>query len=433
MLTIDHIRDSLNGVDHRYSRYVTTLQWTVGQLTSVPSYLLPPPQGDEGYAALNRLGKRATSIGPRVYEQIRDGTIGHVNWGGGNEGDIDQRLEQIDLEDLAEKLFERAAVSGLIAGIVSGQADALSIRRLGGYVEPITDEYDYDIVRGVAQVTAELERIQGSTSYNIRVFDFETGTVREWLKVTDPHALKEDAEPVPALMPRIHVLQTGPDGLPVGAFARALPLFQSEWASQVRGDRVEESTGFPQAVVKGEVHGADQRGPTQIIEVSEGGDYKYVIPGDLSQIHEHHDRKLERIREDMRLPGGALGGQTPSGEALREASAKFTQQCQRYADALESVINDLVNDYARAAGISAAPTVTVEINRDYEREAHIESIRDLFKDKLIPLAVAVREISPYIGTMTSEDVEAFINGTRPAPDLEALPPAPVVGEPQTDD
>ena len=433
MLTIDHIRDSLNGVDHRYSRYVTTLQWTVGQLTSVPSYLLPPPQGDEGYAALNRLGKRATSIGPRVYEQIRDGTIGHVNWGGDNEGDIDQRLEQIDLEDLAEKLFERAAVSGLIAGIVSGQADALSIRRLGGYVEPITDEYDYDIVRGVAQVTAELERIQGSTSYNIRVFDFETGTVREWLKVTDPHALKEDAEPVPALMPRIHVLQTGPDGLPVGAFARALPLFQSEWASQVRGDRVEESTGFPQAVVKGEVHGADQRGPTQIIEVSEGGDYKYVIPGDLSQIHEHHDRKLERIREDMRLPGGSLGGQTPSGEALREASAKFTQQCHRYAQALEGVINDLVIDYARAAGIRAAPTVTVEINRDYEREAHIESIRDLFKDKLIPLAVAVREISPYIGTMTSEDVEAFINGATPEPDLQALPPAPVVGEPQTDD
>lgn len=413
MLTLDHIRDSLNGVAHRYSNYVTTLQWSIGTLTQVPAHLLPPPQGDEGHQALNRLGKRATSIGPRLYEHIRDGTIGAVNWGGDNQDSIDARLESIDLDDLAEKLFERAAISGLIAGIVSGEGPTLGIRRLGGYVEPITDEYDYDIVKGIAQVTAELERVQGGTSYNIRVFDFETGTVKEWTRVTDPNALRQDVEAVPALMPRIHVLQTGPDGLPVGAFTRALPLFQSEWASQVRGDRVEESTGFPQAVIKGEVHGAEQRGPTQIIEVSEGGDYKYVIPGDLGQIHEHHDRKLTRIQEDLRLPGNMLGGQTPSGEALREAAAKFTQQCQRYAGAIERVMNDLVTDYALALGISEPPRVSLEINRDYERAMHIESIRELYGDGLIPFSVAVREISPYVGTMTNKEVEAFILTREP--------------------
>lgn len=408
MITVETIKASLDDASTRYDRYAEALKWTVGELDKVPAYLLPPAVGDAGQDALLRLGRRATSAGPRAFQHIRDGTIGEVNWGG-DDPQVDKALEALDRGGLAERLFERAAVGGMMVGIVAeSETGDLTIRRLGGYVEPITDPYDYDIVRGIAQVTHDTKE-RGDVRYRVRVYDLTSGTVREWRKLTKPNGMMADAEAVPVpFLPRFRIMQAGPSGLPVGDLQRALPLIQSEWASQVRGDRTEEATGFPQAVIKGEVlSGVEKRGPTNIIEMSPEGDFKFVIPGDLEPMHRHHDRKLERLREELRLPGGSLGAQTPSGEALREAATKFVQMCSRYAEALSGVMTELMADYAVAIGATPVEVV-VSINREYEKAIKVDLVIELWSNGLIPLEAAVREIHPFIPTMSSKELEAFI-------------------------
>lgn len=410
MIALDTIKDSLAGSGDRYSAYALALEWTVDRLRDIPRYLLPPVEGEAGEAALQRLGRRATSAGPRAFKHIRDGSIGEVNWGG-NDDELDEALTKLHLNALARRLFERAAIGGIMVGIVATPDGGMpTIRRLGGYVEPITDPYDYDFVRGIAQVTiARAAGLAGDLKYRVRVYDLEDSTVREWTGLSRPEGMKTDVEAVAVeYLPRYRIMQTGADGIPVGDFQTALPLIQSEWASQVRGDRVEEATGFPQALIRGEVlSGVDKRGPTNIIEMSPEGDFRFVIPGDLAPMHEHHDRKLERLQNDLRLPGGSLGAQTPSGEALREAAVKYVQMCGTYADAMEGLLNELVSDFARATG-SRPAAISVDINREYEKAVKIEGIISLYDHGLIPHAVAVREIHPFVATMTSEEVEAFV-------------------------
>ena len=420
MVAVETIRESLSGAAVRYERYGEVIEWTVGELSEVPAYLLPPPEGEAGQKALTRLGRRAISSGPRCLQHIRDGVLGNVNWGG-QDDELDAGLEDVDLDVLAERLFERAATSGFMVGVVAIPEDegdnAPTIRRLGGYVEPITDPYDYDVVRAIAQIT------HAGNKWRVRVYDVNEPILREWTNLSSLGDIKEDAEPqaIP-YPPRYRVLQAGANGLPVGDLGRALPLIQSEWASQVRGDRAEEATGFPQGVLKGEVlSGVDKRGPTSIIEVSDGGDFKFVLPGDLGPMHTHHQMKLRRLQEELRLPSGSLGTQTPSGEALREAASKFVQMVTRYAGALAGLLTELVEDYADAISARATP-VSVDINREYEKGLKIEGIINLFEHDLIPHAVAVREVHPFVPTMTSAEVEAFL--ARRGSDLLVAPMLP---------
>ena len=407
MIDVSVINGNLAGAGTRYRAYGQTLEWCVGRLSRIPRFLLPPPQGEEGEAALQRLAGRAISTGPRCFQHIRDGVLGGVNWGGDNPT-LDRGLERIDLDALAERLFERGAVSGIMVGIVAEpEGRDPTIRRLGGYVEPINDPYDYDHTLGIAQIT----RVSDNR-YRVRVYETEENLVREWPSVQDLGSLVA-VEPVEVpYPPRYRILQVGHDGLPSGDLYRVLPLIQSEWASQVRGDRTEEATGFPQAVISGEVlSGVEKRGPTNIIEMSADGQFKFVTPGDLAPMHAHHQMKLERLREELRLPGGSLGTQTPSGEALREAATKFVQMITRYARALQGLVDDLVEDYADAVGARPVP-ITIDINREYEKVAKIESIIKLWDAGLIPHAAAVREIHPFVGSMTSEEVEEFIASQR---------------------
>lgn len=430
MLDFEYIRASLDGVAARYDAYLDALKWSVGPMTDIPRELLPRPEGDAGEQALNRLARMAVSAGPTLLQQIRDGVIGDVNWGG-DSNQLDKRLEELDLDVLAEKLLERGLVGGFMCGIVAQVSPGqYVIRRLGGYVEPITDEFDYDTVRGIAQVMRERPR-NGQSRYTVRAYDLETSTLREWRDVTSPDQMRNDVEPMALeFVPRFVVLQVGADGLPVGDMQRALPLIKAEWASQVRGDRVEEATGFPQAVVKGDVlSGVDKRGPTNIIEISADGDYKFVLPGDLSQIHEHHDRKVERLYSTLRLPAGSLGGQTPSGEALREAAVKFVQMCSRYASSLSTLMTDLTADLAMAHGLEPVP-VTVSIDREVARELEINTVLSLWNAELISFGAAVRAISVHVPTWPAAEVEAFIRSKTEWSEATAVRDAVANREPE---
>jgi len=156
------------------------------------------------------------------------------------------------------------------------------------------------------------------------------------------------------------------------------------------------------------VLGTDKRGPTRVVEVDLAGDVAYLLPGDLTQMHAHHDRKLERLREDLSLPGGALGTQTPSGEALREANQKFIASSRAYATAVQSILSNSLGDYLGLNGVSEETPVSVDINREFEKEQRVRFVVELYREGLLPLDAAVRSVSVYLPDWSDEMVEAFI-------------------------
>lgn len=425
-IDLQMMRDRLRGITLRSEHYYDVLQWMTGGFASSYNFaaLLPPIEGEEGSRAYNRLKRLAQSLGPRAYRVKRNGTLGSLNWGEGG-GDIDARLESLNLMGLANRLLERGMAQGIMAGIVAERAimdeqgillgsGDIMISRLGGYVEPLTDAYDYDLVAGLIQIEQLSEIINVQRYYRVRLYDFEQQTLTEWSRVTDPSAISSSGVIFDnAPMPRYVVLETAPDGLPIGEFDNALPTLQSEWASQVRADRVEESAAFPLLTISGEAVGASRRGVTRVIELAADGDAKYLLPGDMSQIHKHQDRKRARLRDDLSLPGEFMGADTPSGEALREARMAFTASCAMYAGALSTLLTELVADYAELVGLANPPNIAVDINRDVERESRSELILELYREGLVPRDEVVRAMSYYLPTWRAEDVEAWIASSPP--------------------
>lgn len=441
--TLATVRASLQAIEMKARDHVEIMMWTKGQLLqnihtgehhsvmgTIPNHLkdlLPPTETTEGAAALGRLTKQAQSIAPRVLRLKKYGAIGTINWGDGDEeiddlleGDDAEKLKQVNLEYLAANALEQALTRGMIAGIaIPTENGEARTQPLGGYVEPLVDEDDMHHVWGIYQAWQPAD--VGSNKWNARIYNLETSELFEWRGLDSPTDIGHVPEPIPnAPMPVFEILQTDIDGRPLGEFQVALPLFKSDWSSQVRGDRAEEATAFSQLVIKGGTLGdAKQRGAARVIRLDPAGDAKYLDPPSLEQIHKHHDRKLERLRVDLSLPGGFLGAQTPSGEALREANQAYIATCKSLAKSVSSYLTQMVDRCAEITGVADAPPVTVVINREFERAQVVEQTVMLFREGLLAFDAAVRTISAYYPTWPSEQVEAFISMQR-----EVIPPPP---------
>lgn len=415
MLTNDIIQDQLKGLSSRAARKGEAERWGTAQLEFLPEHLLPRIN-EKMRAKIERLAKMAQSVGARVVSTVKFGTLGSVNWGG-DATDLDPELEALDLEQLADELLEEGLYSGLFDGVVRrSERGNLVIEPFMGYTEPLRAKDSPTEIIGY--VHAWLETAQGSPKWAIRIYDFETSTLYEQRGLTEPHKfdlakalMVEPTEEFPdgAPTPRYAQIGRGRGKQPLGHIAKLLPLIRSDWASQVRGDNAEEATSFPQLAVKGEVQsGTNERSPNNVIEVGTDGDAWFLEPGKLEQIHEHSDRKLIRLREDAMMPGGFLGNDSPSGEALREANAKFISFCRYLAKRLSSVLTQLVRDYARAQGLNDDITVSVNINREFEMQAEIDRIITLLDAGLVDFAEAVRTTSIYVPNWTNESIEKFI-------------------------
>lgn len=391
-------------------------RWGSNQLEFLPEDILPKINENMRDTVL-RLAKMAQSIGPRIVETIRFGTLGNVNWGG-KSVEVDPLLEALDLDQLASDILESGLYSGLFEGIVRrSDVGALLIEPLLGFTEPIRDRDNP--TENIGYVHAWLDATSDSSKWVVRVYDFTIQTLYEQSGLPEPHKFDiHQAEriepsleyPEGAPMPRFTQIGKGRHNKPLGHIAKILPLIRSDWASQVRGDRAEEATAFPQLVTRGQVSRGDgQRSPSHVIEVEENGDAHFLEPGNLGQIHAHHDRKLQRVREDGFMPGGFLGSQVPSGEALREANAKYIAFCRLLAKRLSRIMTQLVQDYARALGFETEVMVSVQVNREFEMQAEIERIVTLLDARLLDFAAAVRAISVYVPNWSSEEVEAFIS------------------------
>lgn len=423
------LKGQLSSLPTRANRKASAEAWGTGDI-GVPEHLLPDVT-EAAREALTRIAQTAKSIGTRVVESKKTGVLGDVNWGG-KKSSMDRLLREQDLEATADELLEQALYSGIIAGIVrrDPSTNQARIEPIVGHVEPIYGADSPTLITGVLH--AWTTRSNGAAKWTVRVYDLQERTMREWRDLTDtqriargdqaPDAVIEPSAEFPAgaPMPRIQMIGRDSGRMPKGELAKLLPLLWADWSSQVRGSRIEESTAIPQLVVKGEVEdGTNERSPTHVVRVLEDGDAKYIVPGDMSTLHEQHNRILERIREDGNLPGGFLGSQTPSGVALQEANAKFISANRRYAIRLSRALTELVADLADAEGIADPPQVTVTINREFTRSQDIDDTIKLFRDDLVDHGAAVRHVTPFIPTWEDDQVEAFI-----ASRAEAVPVEP---------
>ncbi len=441
MIDLTTIKPQLSGITTRANRKAEAERWGTGDLRVTPTELLPSIESEEAQAALRRLAEQAQSLGPRIVNTKRFGIIGDLNWGGDNTL-ADKALREQDLETTVDVMIEQALYSGVIAGINRRDPDlgTTRIEPLIGHVEPIYSKDSPTYAVGLIHAWVS-DAGEGVTRWTVRVYDLADRTMREWASITDPsriwrttptNVVEASAEyPAGAPIPRFAVLSRDSDRLPMGEVAKLLPLLYADWSSQVRGDRIEESTAIPQMVVKGEVEdGTDERSPTHVIRVIEDGDAKYIIPGDLSGLHEHHNRKLERIREDGNLPGGFLGNQTPSGEALREANAKFISSNRYVASRASRVLTQLAADHCEAEQLGEPPEVTVTINREFARQQEITDIIALYREGLVSHAAAVRGISVFLPTWSDEEIEQFIQDEVERLRVPEFAPGawPVIGE-----
>lgn len=434
MIDLALVKAELNSVTTRASNRYEAEQWGTNQFDTQPFKLLPDIPA-QALTEAKRIASMASSLGPRIVGIKKYLTIGDLNWGGDNPGDIDEALQELDLLALADELLETGMYTGILAGIVrrpiAGETDdgrTLAgeplIEPLNGHVEPLYDAENPSRVAGIFQAWQPLDVRE--TGWRVRIYDFDEGTMREWRKLPEPYMVGGNPfnEVENAPMPRYQILRRGRGRLPVGDIELALPLLKSDWSSQVRGDRAEENTAFPQLVVTGYIEsGDDERSSAHVIRAEQGGDAKYLTPGQLEQIHAHHDRKLERLRRDLNLPGGVLSGSNISGEALREDNLHAIADAKGKAQKLSRILTDLVTDYATELSISNPPEITISINKDYEAATNLERITTLFDKGLLEFGAAVRAISAYVPTWSDEDVEEYIQTVR-----EPIPTPPGVND-----
>lgn len=430
MFADSRIKTFLEGVTDRARSVAETYEWATGS-TSLSPDLLPTVSIDEQHA-LERLAKQAQSYGPQALSILKNGTIGSINWGKGN----DDAMREIKLEQLATRFHLQGRVTGIMAGNVYVPEDGgkARIQRLGGYLEPLRDPDDVDYEWGIYQALATHLGGDGNERWRVRIYDLEREEVYEWQNLRQPYKIGVIPVPVKARMPRYVILNEDMDGLPVGEFMSALPLLKGEWAAQIRGDRAADTTATPQMTIAGEATGYENRGPTRVILLNEGGEAKYLLPGDLSKLHTHHDRKLEQLRQFLNLPGVTAGAQRPSGEALREMNLKYTSSCQTMAEALSDILSDLATDYGEVTGVEMPERVSVNINRSYIQEQVTEQVTLLVEKKLMDRGDAVRIISQFFTEISDEQIEKFIatftselspsSGTPEAPPPDGTPPLP---------
>jgi len=136
-----------------------------------------------------------------------------------------------------------------------------------------------------------------------------------------------------------------------------------------------------------------------------------IEPPTLAGPHTQHDRILERLRGDLKLPISSIStGDFPSGEALEQANAISISTATMYAGLLTRLLSGGVQGYAELLGIprEKAPPVSVEINREQTRRMVTEQARNDYRDGLISFRAAVITISQYYPAWSDDEVEAWI-------------------------
>lgn len=399
----------------RITEHETARDWASGRWDGSDKSrddLVPRPTDNAGIVAWERLRLQLQSAGPRALRAKLDAAIGSVTWGGDNTQNIDARLTSLDLDALAERLARDVTITGIAAVIANQHHEGAEpkLTRLSGYLEPITDDEDVDEITGLFQAWQTLKGRK--PVWMVRIYDFKQQTMTEWANLSNPGSLTKNPTAIieNASMPRLLVPNID-DGLVLGEFVVSLPRLKALYATEFRLLRVEEIAAFPRLFLRGEVKVENPGSPASVLRGDKDSDAKFLEPGNLEQLRQQRGIKREDLRDDLALPGGFLGNDSPSGEALREANTRYYQSSRRLAVNISRLLTQGILDYCVLIDIPAnnAPPVVVSLNYEYLREIIMAGLTQAFAAGIIPLSVAAREAQVFFPTWMDEDMEAFIS------------------------
>jgi hypothetical protein len=432
-------RHQLAGVLTRIQETTDAIDMSHGLYTPKDGLLLPIPANRPRQEAHDRAKEQMQTLGTRIMETKMGAVLGEVTWGGDSDT-LDDALTDFDLRSLARRLLSGYIVTGITGGFAHlDEADEPRISRLGGYIEPVTHPDDVDRVIGLYQawqITRESreETTSGSdTSFSgfgrvrrvlarwmVRVYDWSESAegecvMRQWDNLADPtnlggapNALVENHP-----RPRYRIRTISQDGLALGELTTALPQLHALWATEARLTLSEELSAFPMLAAFGDITIPEDKtqapvvGPSEVWTGGQGSSLTWTQPGNLQELRDQRTLRLERIRDDLALPGGFLGRDSPSGEALREANVRFRQNAEGYARDISGLLTELVEDFAPLVDAQPAEAVVIP-SQAYDEPARVQTILSLFREGLIPLQVAAANLQVFFPTWSDDDLNAWV-------------------------
>lgn len=436
----------LRAVEDRITEFYIVQDIAKGVWFPKEGELLPEPESDSRIDAWNRAIQQVQSLGPSIMEtKVNAVTGGGTTWGETDES-TDAILAKLNLPELAEACLASGATGGFYGVIpheiemqnADGQlvgSGEFTISLIGGYVEAFTDPNNAGRIVGLYQAWIEEITTQGmsvsqrpdtatrpnstaqkydnNTKYSVRIYDWSDGedncVIREWRGLKKPTDLAtQPREILNAPMPRFRITSMTDGGLPLGEILKSSPLLKSHLTTQIEIQLTEEMAAFPMLVTTGDAT-ISAVGPAQSISLPPDGDAKWLSPEkNLEELRTQLAAKQERIRHDLSLPGGFLGNDSPSGEALKEANLRFRQNTQRYAEGISEVLTEAVKDLSTmVAGLQPVEAAVLP-SKDYDEAERRATIIELYKEGLLPFEVAVTELQPFFPTWSDQRLQDFV-------------------------
>jgi hypothetical protein len=383
-------------------------------------------RGSSREEAWQRALRTVTPAAPLVVSKTIAGLdFGSTTWSDAErQGErVDELLSKLDLPSLARAAAIEYRTAGVVAAMASipetedGQGEPiLSILR--GVNVPYTDPRDHATITGWYRAVQYVDPGSAKLVWWVEVYDLddpERTIHRIWRSLEDPIELGSDPEEFESTArPRFAIYDLQPDGLPVSPLLANMGRIMGLYATELRLAASEEMSAFPMLLLKGNPEW-DGVGPAEVIvsDSEPGAGAEWLAPGDLEQLREQVRLKRDQVREAFNLPGGALGSQTPSGEALAEANRGFMQESHRTADAISRVLTDAVGDYLELHGLPRV-TVSVPIDRAYTTATELELVEKGLDLGVLAPHVAARKFQQFMGSgaYSDEELAEFVASLR---------------------
>ena len=404
--------------------------------------LMPAARNATRAEAWNRALNQCQSVGPQILEKKVPSIIGTIAV---DTEDSQEMLDTIDLRSLSRRLLETYLSIGIMAAVAHDSEDrGPTITRLGGVIEPITQDDNKDNVIGLYRTWQEVPHsfipsnpdsrsdfddgdsrniiMDDAGSWAVEVWDWSDDTTGGfskrtlWRGLDDPTDLQKNPVSIDenTSRPRFRVRSWTTDGLAIGEIERALPTIKALWATDARLILAEELAGYPMLLALGgvDVDGESKSravvGPGEVWTGTKDATVDWLEPGNLKELREERAMRAERVRMDVNLPGGFLGTATPSGEALKEANLSAQLSNQAYARDLSELLTEVTTDLANIAGTEiGAVSVTPFKQKDYLSE--VDTAIKLFQEGIVPLSVTVNKVKDLYPTWSDDDVTEWIS------------------------
>ena len=414
-------RARLQNINHHARRLEELREMLTGEWEPRNGDFMPAfTPGTSRHAAFNRAVKTTSTSVPVIINKSLAGLdFGNITWSDAATGAAraDDEIYALDLSRLARALAVEYRLTGACAAMAStprlesGSFGDPIVSTLFGVNIPYTDPKDPGRTSGWYRAVQYVHD-SGQLRWWVEVYEFiddDTTVHRVWEELQDPTTLglNPDQEFESTARPRFALYGVQPDGLPSSTLlanhGRILGLYQTE----VLMATAEEMSSFPMLFVRGGVE-YDGIGPAEALTGGSESDARWLEPGKLDELREQVRLKRDFVREAFNLPGGSLGAQTPSGEALQEANRGFLQETRALSDAVSGVLTAVTTDYLALLGLPPV-TVSLPIDRSYTTAQQLEVVekgRDL---GLIPDGVGARWFQAALGSgYSDEELEQFL-------------------------